>query len=257
MPMKINCHRMGREPTRKLTVRTGSLVRYRVLIVEISEAERIIKLLGDSSSHHDPYLHLGLATRALAMEPHITFERPSEGQDKHRYFRPMSREEMLMRSLTIFSTPESRPPRITSVENKEEMDRAYLWFRRASRRTIHIPRHRRIKVFKEGPAKELISRILNQSLSNHIDIDVDEAIKLSKKNWNEPDSLDTVYEDEIKPKGLEIGFLENPSRVVFLAPGKPVIEFSYKMLMRWIHSLDRMPGMREFLAEAQRRIIPK
>lgn len=248
---------MGKEPTKKLTVRTGNLIRYRILLIEISEAETIIKLVGGSSRHHDPYLHLGLAMKALAMEPHITYERLNGDREKHRCFRPMSREEMLNRSLMIFSTPDSRPPKVTSIENKEEMDRVSLWFRKATRRTIHMPRHRRIKVFKEGPAKDLISEILNQSFSSDITIDVDEAVKLSKKNWNEPDSLDTVFEDEYKPNGLEIGFLENPSRVLFLSPGKPVIELSLKRLMRWIHSLDRMPGMRKFLAEAQKRIIPK
>jgi len=225
--------------------------------MEITESETIIKLLGDESRHHDPYLHLGLANTALALEPHITYEKPARNQGKHKYFRPMSREEMLNRSLMLFSTPDSRSPRVTSIENKEEMDKAIRWFRRAARRTIHMPRHRRIRVFREGPAKSLISKILNANFANDILIDVDEARKLSKMNWDEPDSLEIVFEDETKPEGLEIGFLENPSRVVFLSPGRPVIEFNYEMLMKWIHSLERMPGMREFLAEAQRRIVPK
>lgn len=248
---------MSRKPTRRLTVRAGNLIRYRVLLREISETETIIKLLGDKSMHHDPYMHLGLANTALGIEPHITYEKPASSQERHRYFRPVSREEMLRRSLRLFSTPESRPPRVTSVENKIEMERAFLWFRKAAQRTIHMPKHRRIKVFKEGPTKSLISMILNDNLAGDITIDVDEAIKLSKTDWDEPDALDTVFEDEIKPDGLEIGFLERPYRVVFLSPGRPVIEFHYKMLMRWIHSLDRIPGMREFLADAQKRIIPK
>ena len=226
-------------------------------MIEISEAETIIKLLGDSSRFQDPYIHLGLAKQALGMEPHITYERPTDVLERHRYFRPMSREEILKRSLMIFSTPESRPPKVTSVENKEEMDRVCLWFRHAVRKAIHMPRHRRIKVFKEGAAKDLISKLLNESLSDNITIDLDEAIKLSKRNWDEPGSLDLRFEDEVKPTGLEIGFLENPSRVVFLSPGKPAIELHVSTLMKWIHSLDRMPGMREFLAEAQKRIVPK
>jgi hypothetical protein len=63
--------------------------------------------------------------------------------------------------------------------------------------------------------------------------------------------------DEVEPAGLEIGFLENRARAVFLSPGKPTIELHARTSMRWIRSPDKLQSLREFLAEAQRRIVPK
>ncbi|TFH01751.1 MAG: hypothetical protein E4H14_18295 [Candidatus Thorarchaeota archaeon] len=225
--------------------------------MEISEAETMIKLIGDKTKDHDPFIHLSLVKMAFGIEPHIKYERETNVLLKRKHLRPMSREEIVKRTLMIFSTTDSPPPKITSVENKEEMARVYIWFRKAVRRTIHKPRHRRIKVLKEGPEKNFIMRILNSSISEGITIDMDEAKKVGKTDWNDPDLLETVFEDEYTPIGLEIGLIEKPDRVLFLSPGKPVIELHYRMLMKWIHSLDMLPGVRELLAEARDRIIPK
>jgi len=248
---------MSKKSSRKATVYANNLIRFRILLREISEAESLIKLTGDKSRFRDPYIHLGLVKTALGMEPHITYERPTDVQSKHRCLGPMSREQILNMTLMIFSTPESRPPKVTSVENKEEMEKARLWLRRTLRKIVHKPKHRRIKVFREGPAKDLISKLLNESLSGEITINLDEAKKLSKKDWTESDFLESRFEDEVKPAGLEIGFLENLTCVLFLSPGKPVVELHLRTLMRWIRSLDKLPGVREFLAEAQRRIVPR
>jgi hypothetical protein len=248
---------VSKEPSRKLTIRAGNLIRYRVLLFELTQAESIVKLVGDKSRNPDPYVHLGIVTKALGIEPHITYEPHGKIPKSHEALRPMSREEILKRTLVIFSTPESRPPTVTSVENREQMDRVNQWFRKAARRVIHTPRHRRIKVFKEGPPKDFVSKILNSDMSHGIDIDLDEATRIGRTKWDDPDLLHSVFEDEFLPSGLEIGFLERPNRVVFLPPGKPVMELNVRMLMRWIHSLDRMPGVRELLAEAQKRIAQK
>jgi len=170
----------------------------------------------------------------------------------------MSKEEAVNLLLQIFSMPENPPPVVTSVRNRMELQSAMAWLRAAKEKANHLPVHRKVKVFKEGPAKTLVDRLLNADYPGNADIDVEEISRLSDEQLNNDEAFEWKYEDEIKNESLEMAFLESPDRVLFLTPEGQVIELHTDSVMAFVDSLERLPGIDEYFDELRKRgIIPK
>ena len=245
---------MGKKSIRKWTVVRGRAVIFRVMYIEANDSLTVLKVLTDK----DPFVHLSLVAKALGIESHITYEPTATQSREHKHWGFMSREKMLRSYLMLFSRPGSYPPRIKSVENKEDMDRVRLWLTKAVPRVIHPSRHRRVKVLKDGDLKRMISRLLNSKCLLDAEFNMEELMDKADDYDEEADVFELKYEDEIRPEGLELGLLEHPDRVVILSPIKAVMELRLDSINRWQRSLAKMPGIDELFAELEERgIVPK
>jgi hypothetical protein len=245
-----------KRPKKKITIRSRNLFLLQVLHKQISEFETIIKVYGDSPRFPDPYVHLGLVKEEGKWVPHLTNERESDPAHRHQFLSPVSSEESIRLFLLLFSAPNSPPPRVSSIENKEEMEEAWRWLKARVSKAIHPPQHKMIRIFKQGPVRDIVVGLLNGN-PDAIDIDMEEAKQLKYTGINDPENFELRFEDDFEPMGLELGFLKHPQRAVFLSPGKPVVELRMDTVWAWIEELLKMPGVQELLKELERKGILK
>ena len=246
---------MSKRRLRRYTIHQKNIVRFRILFRNINESENFIKLLGDDSTNKTADIHFGLVQKPHGFEPHIAYE-PRRGLKKsHRYLTPLSKEEAVNLLLQIFSMPDDAPPRISSVCNAIEMQVAQNWLSSARARAIRLPSHQRVKVFKEGPVKELVDKLLNADYPGDASVDVEELGQLSDEQLNDDDAFEWKYEDEIHARSLEIGFIEGPDHVLFFTPEGQVVELDIDAVMAFVNSLDKLPGIDEYFEELRARGI--
>jgi len=240
---------MAKKPVKRITIVSRGATLFKVVYKQLTEYEAIVKFHGEV----DPSVHLSLVMRAMGFEPHITDEKASDRSKTHRFYRLLTREEFLNSYLILFSTPGCRPPRITSVDNEEEMKKVNLWIKASASRFIHPPKHRRIMVFKDGPLKEVITRLLNQGNPDAFTFDVEEFINYEDKRLGENEKFEWKFEDEVRPEALEMGFLKRPDRSVIISCSGVVIEFDNDAFHKWYRSLEKLPGLEEYFDELKAR----
>jgi hypothetical protein len=113
-------------------------------------------------------------------------------------------------------------------------------------------------VFRDGPLKKVLNQLLNQGDLNNFTFDVEQFITCEDKRLSEKEKFEWRYEDEIKPEGLELGFLKRPDRTVIISPQGIVIEFNNNTFFRWVRSLKKLPGIKELFDElAAKSMLPK
>jgi len=240
---------MSKKLVKRMTIVSGGVVLFKVVYRQITELETMLKVHTDK----DPSVHLGLVQKELGFEPHITYEETPSQSRAHKTCGFLTNEEFLNNYLVLFSEPGALPPRITSVTDKEEMKKMHLWLKAAAPRVLHPPMHRKVMVFKEGPLKEVIMQLLNRGNPYDFTFDVEEFIRREDERLTESEKFDWKFEDEVKPEGLEVGFLEHPSRFVIISSDAKVVEFNRNSFDRWCHCLEKLPGMKEFFDELKVR----
>jgi hypothetical protein len=246
----------NKRPKRRITIQSRNLFLLEILHRQISEFETIIKVHGDSPQFPDPYLHLGLVRKEDGWFPHLTNEKESDRTKRHRPMSPVSNEESIRLFLSLFSAPNAPPPVVSSVKDKEEMERAWTWLKERAAKAIHQPKHRMMRVFKPGPVRDVIIGLLNGN-PDAINIDWDEAKKLKDTKIEDPRNFEPRFQDIYEPAGLELAFMKHPHRALFLSPGKPIVELRLDTVWAWIEQLQRLPGIPELLKELERKGILK
>jgi hypothetical protein len=245
-----------RKPKKTITIQSRNMVLLEILHRQISEFQTIIKVHGDKPQFPDPYLHLSLVRGQDGWIPHLTDEKELDPARRHRPMTPVSNEESVRLFLLLFSAPSSPPPAVSSIENREEMDRAWQWVKERAAKAIHPPKHRVIRVFKPGPVRDVVIGLLNGN-PDAIRIDWEEAVKLKDVDMDDPVNFEQRFQDDYEPIGLELAFMKHPRRAVFLFPGKDVIELRLDTVWSWIRQLQELPGIPELLKELERKGIIK
>ena len=220
----------------------------RIMCKQINDWQTVLKVLTDK----DPYVHLSLVIKTLGVESHITIE-PREGQPKeHKHWGFMSREKMLRSYLRLFARPGSYPPRMTSVENREEMRKVHQWLESEASRISRPARHRLVLVFRDGDLKTKMNQLLNRDQLLEGEFDIEGLVRLADKT-SDAEALETKYEDEIRSEELELAMLKRPDRVMLVYPDGTVMELRIASVQRWQRTLVKMPGIEELFDELHKR----
>ncbi len=242
----------GKRRTNRITIRSRNLLLVQVLYKQISDVETIIKVHGDKAQYEESYQHLGLVRQDSGWVPHITDELELNRAIKHRLLKEVPNEEAIRLFMLLFSSPNDMPPRVSSIDNTEEMRAAWNWLKTRITKAIHVPKHKMMRVFRDGPTRNLMIRLLGGNIVDGFVLDLEDAKKLTKLDLNDPEVFERRYQDEIVPLGLELGFLRHPQRAVFLYPGKPVVELRVDSVYAWIEELQELPGIQELLEKLER-----
>ncbi|MBU1157870.1 MAG: hypothetical protein KKE24_00850 [Candidatus Thermoplasmatota archaeon] len=236
---------------KKMTISAEGIAILKIVSKQINEYETIVK----AHASIDPSVHLGLVQKSLGFEPHLTDEREPDREKAHKYYRLITIEEFLNSFMILLSRPGSPPPKITSVNNKKDMERMNLYFKKSLSRFIHPPKHRKAMVLKSGPLRDAIMPLLNQEDPDNLTFEIDEFINRKDKRVSKNQKYEWKFEDEIKPKNLELAFLNRPDRTLLVFSEGFVIEFYTESFDRWQRSLTKLPGVKELLKEINTRTI--
>ncbi|MEW5747196.1 MAG: hypothetical protein AB1793_00200 [Candidatus Thermoplasmatota archaeon] len=245
---------MSKKRLRKVLIQDNGLIRFRILFRWCSDVESFVKALGDESTDGTIGIHLSIVSDDEGFAPHITYEKV-RGPNHHKPLRRMSKEEAMNLCLMIFSTPDAPCPLLSPNAGKKEFDSAVRWLRDAMRRAYRSPKHQKIRVFQNGPLRDLIVRMLNDNSPYYAGLDIHEIGQQLGKIRRIEDDLHWVYEDEVRADLLELGFMTDPERVLFLTPGDMILELNSKSVLDWAEALGHLPGMDEYLDELEKRGI--
>jgi len=180
-----------------------------------------------------PKAHLHVYPRDGQLHRLVTHEKYPKGHGRrHTQKASIAMEEFADPIWTALAPKDNPPPTITSLANREEMDKLVAWFEQIAPGLIHPPSDRTIRLMR-GPLGELLERFDGQ-------FDPDWSMEISDfrayyrrlKPKSKADLFEIGKETDLSMTGRRIGFSPDIRKIIILISEGLVFELPWRNLER-------------------------